>query len=83
VIILKTEIDISNHELVPKHILLSQQEKEEVMKNYGIRKSSQFPKISKSDSAVQMLKAKPGDLIKIIRKSDTAKEAIYYRVVVE
>jgi len=80
---LKTEIDISNHELVPKHILLSQQEKEEVMKNYGIRKSSQFPKILMSDPAVQLLKAKPGDLIKIIRKSDTAKESIYYRVVVE
>ena len=81
--IMKTEIDISNHELVPKHILLSQQEKEEVMKNYGIRKISQFPKILKSDPAVQTLEAKPGDLIKIIRKSDTAKESIYYRVVVE
>jgi DNA-directed RNA polymerase subunit H (RpoH/RPB5) len=29
------------------------------------------------------LKAKPGDLIKIIRKSDAAKESIYYRVVIE
>jgi len=81
--ILKTEIDISNHELVPKHILLSQQEKEEVMKNYGIIKLGQFPKISTSDPAIQLLKAKPGDLIKIVRKSDTAKESIYYRVVVE
>jgi DNA-directed RNA polymerase subunit H len=80
---LETEIDISNHELVPKHILLSQQEKEEVMKNYGIRKISQFPRISKDDPAVKMLEAKPGDLIKIIRKSDTAKESIYYRVIIE
>ena len=80
---METEIDISNHELVPKHILLSQQEKEEVMKNYGIRKISQFPRISKHDPAVKMLEAKPGDLIKIIRKSDTAKESIYYRIIIE
>ncbi len=80
---MKTEIDILNHELVPKHILLSQQEKEEVMKKFGIRKIGQFPKILNSDPAVQLLKAKSGDLIKIIRKSDTAKESIYYRVVVE
>jgi len=80
---LEEEIDIANHELVPKHIILSQQEKEETMKHYGIRKLGQFPKISNSDPAVKLLKAKPGDLIKIIRKSDTAKESIYYRVVVE
>lgn len=80
---MKEEIDISNHELVPKHILLSQQEKEEVMKNFGIKKISQFPKILKTDPVVQLLNANPGDLIKIIRKSDTAKESIYYRVVIE
>jgi DNA-directed RNA polymerase subunit H (RpoH/RPB5) len=80
---LEEEIDISSHELVPKHILLSAQEKEEVMKNFGIRKLSQFPRILESDPLVKKLKAKRGDLIKIIRKSDTAKESIYYRVVAE
>ncbi|MCX6821206.1 MAG: DNA-directed RNA polymerase subunit H [Candidatus Aenigmarchaeota archaeon] len=80
---METEINILNHELIPKHILLSQQEKEEVIKHYGIRKINQFPKILKSDPVVQLLEAKPGDLIKIIRKSDTAKESIYYRVVIE
>lgn len=53
------------------------------MKMYGIKKLNQFPKILKSDPVVGTLKAKPGDLVKIIRKSDTAKESIYYRVVIE
>jgi DNA-directed RNA polymerase subunit H len=80
---LKTEINILDHGLVPKHILLSQQEKEEAMKKFGVKKIGQFPKILKSDPIVQLLGAKPGDLIKIIRKSETAKESIYYRVVIE
>lgn len=77
------EIKIFEHDLVPKHILLSDQEKEEVMKKYGIKKLNQFPKIIKSDPAVVPLKAKVGDIIKIIRKSEKAIETIYYRVVIE
>jgi len=50
---------------------------------YGIKKLNQFPKILKSDPVVRMLKAKSGDLIKILRKDDVAKGSIYYRVVVE
>jgi len=80
---LKTKINLLDHELVPKHIILSEKEKEEVMKKYGIKKLYKFPKILKSDPIVQMMEAKPGDLIKIIRKSNTAKECVYYRVVIE
>jgi DNA-directed RNA polymerase subunit H len=80
---LEKEINILDHELVPKHTLLSQQEKEEIIKKYGIKKISQVPKILKSDPVVQLLKANSGDLIRIARKSDMAKESIYYRVVVE
>jgi DNA-directed RNA polymerase subunit H len=69
--------------MIPKHILLTDKEKADVVKMYGIKKLNQFPKIVKSDPVVSILKAKPGDLIKIIRKSDIAKEYIYYRVVVE
>jgi DNA-directed RNA polymerase subunit H len=69
--------------LVPKHVVLSEKEKENVMKMYGIKKLNQFPKILQSDPVIKILKAKPGDLIKIIRKSDTAGESIYYRVVIE
>jgi len=79
----KSKINIFNHELVPKHILLTEDEKNNVMKKYGIKRMSQFPKILKSDPVVNILGAKIGDLIKIIRKSETAKESVYYRVVIE
>jgi len=72
-----------NHELIPKHIVLTGKEKNNVMKMYGIKKLNQFPKILKSDPVIEALKTKPGDLVKIIRKSDTTKESIYYRVVIE
>jgi DNA-directed RNA polymerase subunit H len=80
---LGSKVNILEHELVPKHIVLSEKEKENVMRMYGIKKLSQFPKILRSDPVIKTLKAKPGDLIKIIRKSDTAGESIYYRVVIE
>ena len=80
---MKSKINIFNHELVPKHILLTEDEKNNVMKKYGIKRMSQFPKILKSDPVVNILGAKIGDLIKIIRKSETAKESVYYRVVIE
>lgn len=73
--------DIFQHELVPKHIILSKEEAEELLKKYKI-KPSQLPKIKDSDPAVKALGAKPGDIIKIIRKSPTAGLAEYYRYVV-
>jgi DNA-directed RNA polymerase subunit H (RpoH/RPB5) len=80
---MKPKVNIINHGLVPKHVVLTNQEKNDVMKMYGIKKLNQFPKILKSDPAVKTLKAKPGDLVKIIRKSHIAKESIYYRLVIE
>lgn len=70
------------HELVPKHVLLSEEEVEEVLKRYRV-KPYQLPHIRSSDPVVQVIGAKPGDVIKIIRESRTAGEAIAYRYVVE
>ena len=80
---MKPNIELTRHVLVPKHILLSEQEKEEVIKKYGIKKLNQFPKILKTDPIIKMLGAKDGDLIKIIRNENSGKESIYYRVVIE
>jgi len=80
---LKPKIDLTKHVLVPKHLLLTEQEKQKVIKKYGIKKLSQFPKILKSDPIIKILGAKEGDLIKIIRNENSGKESIYYRVVIE
>lgn len=75
-----TNIDITKHELVPKHELLTEEEKEELLKRYGVT-ITQLPRILISDPAIRGLNAKVGDIIKITRYSPTAGKSIYYRVV--
>ncbi|MBS3097767.1 DNA-directed RNA polymerase subunit H [Candidatus Woesearchaeota archaeon] len=76
----KKKINIQHHILIPKHIKLSEKEKETLLDKYNIT-LQQLPKILKNDSAIQNLDVKPEDVIKIIRKSPTAGESIFYRVV--
>jgi len=71
---------IKNHILIPKHIKLSAKEKQALFEKYNIT-STEFPKISKNDPAIFKLNVKEGDIIKIVRQSPTAGEAIFYRVV--
>ncbi len=72
---------ILEHEMVPKHEVLSKKESEELLKKYGIT-SDNLPKINENDPVVQVVKAKKGDVLRIIRRSPTAGEAVYFRLVV-
>ncbi|MBM3200149.1 DNA-directed RNA polymerase subunit H [Candidatus Woesearchaeota archaeon] len=74
------KVDISKHEFVPKHVKLSEKETEEMLNSYNISKK-QLPKISKTDPAILEMDVKHGDVIKIVRKSATAGDSFYYRVV--
>lgn len=74
----KQKILISKHILVPKHIKISKKEKQELFDKYNLNVEN-LPKILKTDAAIASLDAQPGDVIKIIRKSPTAGEAIFYR----
>jgi len=77
----KKKISVLEHELVPKHEILSKEEAVKLMKSLGIR-PEQLPWIRASDPVVKELGAKPGDIIKIIRKSPTAGESVAYRFVI-
>jgi DNA-directed RNA polymerase subunit H (RpoH/RPB5) len=74
--------DIFEHKLVPKHEILTQEEREKVLAEYRV-KPYQLPQIKTSDPAVKAIGAKPGDILRITRKSQTAGEHIAYRYVVE
>lgn len=74
--------DITQHELVPDHTILSEKEKKEVLEKYDIE-ANQLPKILTTDPVSISIGAKAEDVIKITRKSPTAKEAVAYRLVVE
>lgn len=75
------EFDVTKHELVPKHEILSEEEKTKLLKKYGIT-IKELPRILASDPAIKSLNPKIGDVVKITRKSKTAGESVYYRVVV-
>ena len=74
--------EVQDHELVPKHEALSAGEGKEVLEKFGIKKG-QMPRMRVSDPAINKLDAKPGDIIRITRKSPTAGESVYYRVVIK
>jgi DNA-directed RNA polymerase subunit H len=76
------DIDIRKHELVPKHTLLDEKEKDEVLRKYNIT-LKQLPRIPASDPVIILLNGQPGDVVKIDRKSTTAGVAEYYRVVIK
>ncbi len=76
------EVNILKHELVPKHSILNEKEKEDLFNRYGIN-IKQLPRISSSDPVVKVINGQPGDVVKIARKSPTAKETVYYRVVIK
>lgn len=76
------KFNVLEHDLVPGHILLNEDETQEVLKKYNITRG-QLPKVKSSDVVVKQIGAKPGDVLKIIRKSLTAGKAVAYRLVIE
>lgn len=75
------DVNIFEHELVPKHEVVSEEEKQKLLKKLKVSED-QLPKIKSTDPVARILKAKKGDLIRIIRNSPTAGTSIYYRIVV-
>jgi DNA-directed RNA polymerase subunit H (RpoH/RPB5) len=74
--------DIFEHALVPMHEILTPKERQELLDKYKV-KPYQMPQVTSTDPAVKAIGAKPGDVLRVIRKSSTAGEHIAYRYVVE
>jgi DNA-directed RNA polymerase subunit H len=74
--------EIFNHSLVPKHEILTAEEKHQILAEYKVQ-PYQMPHIKAIDPVVKAIGAIPGDILRIIRKSQTAGEHITYRYVVE
>ncbi|MEM1645232.1 MAG: DNA-directed RNA polymerase subunit H [Ignisphaera sp.] len=72
---------ILEHELIPKHEVVSIEEGLEILRKYGV-KPEQLPWIRASDPVVKVLGAKPGDIIKITRRTPWGGEIVVYRYVV-
>ena len=78
----KSHVLVPDHIYVPKHEIMTIKEAEDVLKKFNC-KPTEMPLIFSNDPAIIGLGVKPGDMIKITRKSPTAGNSIYYRYVVE
>ena len=73
---------IVKHELIPLHEKLSSEEKEKLLKELQIN-FKDLPKIFKSDPSLNEMDVKFGDVIRITRKSGTAKQTVFYRGIID
>ncbi len=72
--------NITHHEIVPKHILLTDEESKSVLDEYQATKS-QLPKLLSTDPIAKYYGMKSGDICKIVRHSPMTGESFYYRMV--
>ena len=75
-------IDIVRHISVPEHILLTDEESNNLRNEYGAKKRD-LPKIYVSDPIAKYYNAKPDQIFRIIRPSETAGQTVYYRLVIK
>lgn len=78
--------NVLEHQLVPEHRLVPDNEAAEVLKKLGITKD-QLPKIHRSDPVIQVLEKiegpiEEGRIIKVTRVSGTAGVSEAYRLVI-
>ena len=66
---------------VPRHEILSEDERKEFIKSYQITRDK-LPKLELYEPMVRYYNMKIGDVVRIHRNSPTTGKAIYYRVVV-
>ncbi len=79
---MSTKLNVLEHVMVPDHKIMSDEEVSELLLRYNIT-TEQLPKIYHDDPAVREIGANADDVIRIIRKSQTAGRAEAYRLVVK
>ena len=77
----KKRIDVLLHKFVPRHLLLSKEESQDLLKKYRIDLTD-LPQMFEKDPVAIAIGAKEGDIVKIIRDSNTTVKTVeYYRYV--
>jgi DNA-directed RNA polymerase I, II, and III subunit RPABC1 len=75
-------MNLVDHDVVPKHELLSDDEKKMVLHEY-LTKNRQLPKIQVNDAVSRYFNAKIGNIFRIIRPSEVSGLSVTYRLVID
>ena len=78
--IARLQFNILKHELVPKHIVLNNDEIKSFKEKYHITNNNQIPEISRFSPVALALGMRPSQICKIIRPSRTAINSDFYRI---
>ena len=77
----KKRIDVLLHKFVPKHVLLTKEESQNLLEKYKIS-INDLPQMFEKDPVAIAIGAKEGDVVKIVRDSNTTVKSVdYYRYV--
>lgn len=77
------QFDLTTHRKVPSHRILNAEERDAFLKKFHVQDPlTQMPLIDSQDMMARWIGARPGDIVEIIRKSETAGGTPYYRLCV-
>jgi len=76
------QFNIIDHDLVPKHIVLNEEESKNVMETYRAKKRDMIL-IRTNDPIAKYYKMKSNDVVKIIRDSTMTCDSVSYRLIIK